>query len=283
MDIYHDIGFVIAGTDVVVDGGLTERRCVRVQQDSSQQSKCPNGTREILGSVMRHLGFDVPENSYDGSFSTMIRTQDDGAGYGMSISKGTLTTIATSEEFTESVPLRPSSLAASENEYGLPWEVDLSTVIEWRPDRIISATLSGSVLDASGESTIKPATKLIGTILYVEKKIIADLIVRYMATTDASLVEIDPGDEPENNYQSQIVFNSECGGVARFAVDVPACHQQSLWANRGTGPYSNLLNNSDLLTDPLGADGSGAEHEKKVSGANQRIREDLCTGEITVT
>jgi len=259
--IYLDKSLVIAGPDTATDGDLAERRCVRVEDDKSQRSQCPGGGQEILASILKSLSFEVPTTSYDSTYRTIIRSQDDGQGYGLSISNGTLTTERLEEEFNEKIEVSPSDFSSSDRTE-FPVQIDLAGKIKWVPNTIISATLSGSILDANGESAVKPLTQLSGTILYFQYSIFADINITYKATTDASLVEIDPAGDAENNYQSQLIISSECEGLSRFNVDVPECFDSAY----------------KLLEEALEDEETKVEEE--IKGADLLVDKDICTGEV---
>ena len=256
--IYLDLSPTIVGPEAEE---LEERRCVRIDDDQSQRSQCPGGGMDIMTSVLKSLRFDVPPRSYDSTYRTLIRTQDDGRGYSLSISNGSLTTERLQEEFTEKIEISPSDAAAS-TEPGYPWQIDLGQKTERVPDTVLSAIISGSCLDDRGNPVVTPLVRATGTTLYLQNRVFADVSVTYLATTDASLVEIEPGDDPENNYQSQLLISSECGGLARFDIDVPGCFEQA-WG--------------DLL---FGSDGD-VEIEEEVKGADLLIDTDICTDETT--
>lgn len=265
MTEYLDLSPTIVGPDTDT-GGLAERRCVRIQDDQSQRSKCPGGGLDIMAAILKNLRFEVPSSAYDPTYRTIVRTQDDGQGYSLSISNGSLTTERLQEKFSEKIEISPEDATVS-TEAGYPWQIDLSGKTEYVPDKVIFAAISGSCLDAQGSPTLTPATKRSGATLYLQDKVFADVSVTYLATTDVSLVEIEPGDDPENNYQSQLLVSSECGGLARFNIDVPACFQ-SAWDRFRLG-----------LDD---GDGDGdTEAEEDVGGADLLVDEDICTGEVT--
>jgi hypothetical protein len=134
----------------------------------------------------------------------------------------------------------------------------------------VSATLSGSCLDENGNPVVKPAIKRIGTFLFLQHKIYADLTVIYLATTDASLVEVEPGEDPENNYQSQMLVSSECGGLARFNLDIPGCFQNAHWLRNGF-PWDDIFDGEDEI----------GEAEEEVRGADLIVDKDICANETT--
>ena len=278
--IYLDKGLVIAGPDTDVDGDLAERRCIRIDDDQAQRSKCPGGGQDILKSILRSLRFEVPTANYDPTYRTIVRTQDDGQGYGLSISNGSLTTERLEEKFIEKVEISPSDFISGDDWYkgpDYPVQIDLAGKTKFVPDTVLSANMSGSILDAEGDPVATPLAQRTGTILHLQYKVFADVTITYKATADASLVEVEPTNDPENNYQSQLLINSECGGLARFLVEVPECFES---ANR-------LLNGASwddiLAAFGLGDDtgGGGDAVTEYIKGADLERTTDVCSGETT--
>ena len=271
----------VTGPPAEETGSPVSRRCVRVKQDNSQRTQCPGGGADLIKMIKRLMGLQVAssdeEQPFDGVFRVPIITQDNGQGYSISITHGTLGD--PKEELTrhnETIFASPADWAAAGEEV----ELELTDKLEFVPDAVLLARIVGQALDSSGNPLLSATVRISGSKLITGTACNAQIAVSYDAYTTTQQVEIPPRgseEEAENYYQSSLVIQSECGGLERINIEVPQCFEDFRVAWKDLlDEWKNLLDEWNKLLD--GEDGGLTinQDEEEPEGADLDLKWDGC-------
>jgi len=219
----------------------TEEPCVALSQSTS--SPCSTDADLLAALIALITGQPLPEFAEGGgTYTTKIKAQSTVSSYQLHVTHGTL---GDRQTFTENKTELVSVTGADWTVEG----VDMSGRFELEFDNLVLASFVGDVFDADGNPIPPPHVSISGNFLVFDPACIGTLSVTYQATWDEYTLDIDGReDEPENNYQSTVYAESECGNIDSTPVAIPDCVQAG-WNSQY--PWDNPFDDDSAEVDPV--------------------------------